>query len=457
MRRALLLAALLAGAALPGPQRAGAVHTSNLTLSIVLLDQSGSPISPLVVTAGQSFGARLEVRDGTGALDTTFCTSTSPCTLAFSVRAGTAPDGTAPTEPGTISGAVFSSGTYTTSLSAFRLVCANESPVSCLTETSLPAPAPSVAVTATDTSGESLSARTAAITVETADTTASRSFVLASPLSAGIVDGAGAPLTAGVPTEVSVWARILDQFGNAANGRVAAFSSDRPGDDILSAGPFTSDANGFTNRLVLRSEVADRPSRISATAEARPGGPTVIVTNTAVVRFFDRLPDLPFPPLLRVNNGTYLGVVDGDTTTKFDLAAVAIDTATNKPAVSVSGSALVSPDVCWTASATNGATGSFDPVPGVPGTPGCDATTRSGSVTAGDFAAAARRTAFRASRAGTLTVRATSGGTELAAYTFQIASYFEISSIASPSGRTHRTLVDWDATNLRIIAWELAP
>lgn len=439
--------------------------TQNVVLTLFAVDNAGATIAGPTVTAGQTFGIRIEARnENTGNLDTNFCPSAHPCTLAFTVNAGASPDGTATTGPGTIPGAVFSGGIYNTSFSAFRLVCAGSGGVVCHTETSLPTPVPNVRLNLTTDTGATLSAQTARINVNTGATNGAKSFVLASPAAAGLVDSGGLPKTQFVETAVKVWARITDGFGNAGNLRAVTFSAapdtESTATSALSATAATTDANGYAGPVTL---TATSSGKVKVSADVASS--TSPNDNRATVLFFDRPAALPSPPLLRVNNGTYFGLVEAGTTTKFPLAVLPTD-ANNKPTTVVVGTQLSSPDVCWTATFSNGAGGILDAT-GVTPPSGCTGTaTRSGATTAAAFKAADRAnavsssgvvTAFLANAAGSVTLQATVGATVIATYQFRNASYFDLLSTATPSGRQVRSRLDWDGTTVRVLSWEPGP
>lgn len=408
---------------------------ATLSLTLTPLDASGTPIVGPTVAAGQTFGMRIEVAKSTGGLDLNFCDGTGGRTCAFtwSTNAGVSADNTAPTIPtGTTTGVIFSGGVFTTSLNAFRLVCAN-SGVVCLSEASLPAPVPTVTLSAQQASNlEIVNGSTVAIGVTSGATDAAKSFVLLSPSAAGVAGQVG------VPTQISVWARVVDAFGNAGVGRAVSLTTSRAGVDTLTAGALTGDVYGYTAAATLSSTAAG-VSQLTATVA---GSPITVQSAT----FFSAP---------RLNNGTYYGTVSEGTPSKIPLGAVATN-ASNMPLIAQSGALLVSgAEVCWTNTLTAGAAGAYDAT-GVATGAGCVVTTTSGATRSVDQSAPGRSTAFQASQPGSVVLTATAGSASFS-YTFTVASYVDITSTASPSGRVVRSRVDWDGTDLRVVGWQSGP
>ena len=435
---------------------------ASLTLALTVVDAGGTPIAGPTVTAGQSFGLRIEAQIvSPPSTDTTFCngagSTPAKCDLTFTTTAGAAPDGTGPRVTSvTLSAVTFSSGFYTTSAS-FALVCANGSGVVCLTQTGthtitatatqvgqIPPPGePAVALTGTSPG----------ITVNPAKTNsrngfdanaAVQSFVLVSPTAVGVT------ATAGVPTTVSAWARVVDGFGNAAeSGRTVTFATTLGTLGTTTAPTSASAAGavyGFAGPVTLTSASAG-----TATLSATVSDNNAAAQN-ATAYFFTGIP--------RISNGTYYGTLSSTNgaapasgpvagLTGVPLAVVATD-GTGKPALSVSGTALAGSTACWTTTG-NATGGAFD---AAAGTCAGGVTTTSGAVLAGQVAIAngGRVTYWKAAQPGQATLHAVAGNATFD-YTLTVAGYFRVATTTTPNGRLVTALVDWDGTTAKVIGW----
>jgi hypothetical protein len=444
------------------------VTFADLTLVITPVN-AGGPIAGPTVAAGQTFGLKIEAHivspSGTA---TTFCDGTgapaATCTVTFVTTAGAAPDGTAPVISGTLSGTTFTAGFLTTSLTAFDLVCANGQGVACLTQ----AGPQTISVTATQAAqpghaAVALNGISSGITVNTAATnsrtgiagTAVQSFVLVSPSAVGTTTAVG------VPTAVSVWARVVDGFGNpapASPSRTVTFASTAGafGGGVNTAPTATSAGAavyGFAGPVTLSSNAAATAS-ISATVSDNGAS-----AQSATAYYVAGLP--------RVSNGTYYGTltstngaapVAGPIAGKGVPLAVVVTDGANKPALSVSGTTLVNTaNACWTIGGTNITAGAYDA--GIADA-GCTTTatrtaTQSGAVQASQVdigTNAGRRTFLKAAQPGAMTAHVVAGNATFD-YALAIAGYFQIATVSTPNSRLVNALIDWDGTTTRVIGW----
>jgi len=472
-------------------------------LKLTVVDGAGNPLTS--VGAGVSFAVKVEVfNQGTTNPNTQYCNGTGgrTCSLVWTSTAGSAPDGTVPVLVANSSGLVISSGVFTTTVS-FTFYCANAGGAVCLTETGLP----TVTLTTTQASNAQTATGTSAgLSVTAGATDAARSFVLMSPSAAAVSGISCAPLSSPcAPTQIKVWARVLDQFRNAGASKTVSLATNRGVDTLTGTCTTCTDAYGFTTPFTLSSTTAGT-STLTATV-----GATTITTATAT--FFDST-------VLRINDGTYFGTVSNGTVSSLPLAVVPTD-ALGKPFISQSGSTLTTPAVTWAASgagagtlvaatsSTTTVTVAGPPV-SVPVTPssmsgmnvgvplvvdsgasqepvtvtavtattftatftkshgpaswtivpqGCNGSgTTSAALLQTDFAAASHTTCFTTTAPGQITLTpSAASGTLPTPYTFTVVGYFDVTSTTTPSSRSVTTRVAWDGTTLSVTGWQASP
>jgi len=472
-------------------------------LKLTIVDGAGNPLTS--VGAGVSFAVKVEVfNQGTTNPNTQYCNGTGgrTCSLVWTSTAGNAPDGTVPVLVANSSGLVISGGVFTTTVS-FTFSCANAGGAVCLTE----AAPPTVTLTTTQASNaQTATGTSASVSVNAGAPDATRSFALLSPSAAAVSGMSCAPLSSPcAPTQIKVWARVLDQFRNASVSKTVSFGSSRGADTLTGTCATCTDSFGYTTPFTLTSTTAGT-STLTATV-----GATTITTATAT--FFDST-------VLRINDGTYFGTVGNGTVSILPLAVVPTD-ALGKPFISQSGSTLTSPAVTWAASgagagtlvaatsSTTTVTVAGPPV-SVPVTPssmsginvgvplvvdagasqepvtvtavtattftatftkshgpaswtivpqGCNGSgTTSAALLQTDYAAAAHTTCFTTTAPGQVTLTpSAASGTLPTPYTFTVVGYFDVTSTTTPSGRSVTTRATWDGTTLSVTGWQASP